>query len=339
MKKKIIALAIAAAVSSPAFADSGNVTVYGMANVSFDLVDNGSNGATSGTRNNKVSSNASRIGFKGAEDMGEGLKAVWQTESLISLDGAAADSFGTRNTYAGLSSDKLGTVLLGRYDTPYKISTRKLDIFSDSIGDNRSLLGSIAGTSSYKAFDGRQTDTIVYTSPAFNGFTVAAAYVAGAETASTSANSKGSAWSLAGWYDAAPFYGSLAYEVHDVGSTGTGTMAGASNTATVYAHTDSRGSAFKLGAGYQLGAFDLKFAYEKTSDNLGGTGAPTGAGSPGAVTGADVFGHNAYYLAGKYNIGSDAVKVAYSHAGNLAGAAAGADTSANAPRYLLCIPS
>jgi len=107
MQKKIIALAIAAAISGPAFAD-GNVTVYGVANASFDLVDNGSIGATSGTRNNKISSNASRIGFKGSEDLGEGLKAVWQIESLISLDGAAAatpDTLGTRNTYVGLSGD------------------------------------------------------------------------------------------------------------------------------------------------------------------------------------------------------------------------------------------
>jgi len=330
MQKKIIALAIAAAISGPAFAD-GNVTVYGVANASFDLVDNGSIGATSGTRNNKISSNASRIGFKGSEDLGEGLKAVWQIESLISLDGAAAatpDTLGTRNTYVGLSGDNWGTLLLGRHDTPYKLATRRLDVFADTLGDNRSLLGSVKGVSAAAAFDGRQTDALAYISPAFNGFTVAAAYVAGAETTTVSTDTKGSAWSLAGWYDAAPFYGSLAYEVHDLGSTGTGTLAGASNVATAYAHAGSKESALKLGAGYKLDALDLNFAYEKTSDNLGGTAAPTGAGSPGLVAGADVFGHSAFYLGGKYNIGNDAVKIAYAHAGNLAGTTPGNDTTA-----------
>ncbi|MBI3903574.1 MAG: porin [Nitrosomonadales bacterium] len=338
MQNKIIPLAMAAAIAipeliaavipAPAYADTtnANANIYGIANVSFDSVNSGSFGATSGATNTKVSSNASRLGFKGTEDLGDGVKALWQIESLINVDSSAGTSIGTRNTYAGLNSENLGTVLLGYQDTPYKLATRKLDVFADTLGDNRSLLGSVKGTNALVAFDGRQSDALAYISPVFNGITVAAAYVAGAETAVAN-DTKGSAWSLAGWYDAAPFYGSLAYEVHDIGSTNSGDLAGASNTATVYAHAGSKESAWKLGAGYKLDAVDLSFAYEKTTDNLGGTGAPPG--DPSLVAGANVFGHSAYYIAGKYNIGSNAVKVAYAHAGNLAGAASGKDTSAS----------
>jgi predicted porin len=328
MHKKVIALALAAATTTTAFADTSNVNVYGQANVSFDVVNNGSAGATQGTSTNKISSNTSRLGFKGTEDLSEGVRAIWQIETLITLDGSAVDTLGTRNTFAGLGSDRLGTVLLGRNDTPYKVSTRKLDVFADTLADNRTLLGGRAGTNTRLAFDGRQTDSLTYISPKFYGVTLTAAYVAGAEQTTAPAQTKGAVWSVAGWYDAAPFYVTLAHELHDLGSPGTGTLAGAGGAGT-YASGGSEESATKVGLGYKQNQFEANVVFEKTSDNLGGTGAPAFLGAPALVAGADVYGHSAYYLSVKYNIGADALKAAYSHAGDLAGAAGGMDTSAN----------
>ncbi|MBI3223133.1 MAG: porin [Nitrosomonadales bacterium] len=310
MQKKLIAAAIATTLAAPAFADTANVNVYGVANVSYDIVNNG-NGptpATQGISTGKVSSNTSRIGLKGAEDLGEGLSAIWQVESLINLDGTPASAtnsanlLGSRNTYAGLKSDSIGTVLLGRHDTPYKLATRKLDAFADNIADSRALTGGVAGKSAVAAFDGRQTDIVAYFSPAINGFTGSAAYVAGAESATTSAQTKGSAWSLAGIYDLAPLYASLAYEVHNFGTNGSGTISAATALA------GSKESATKLGLGYTLDAFNVGFAYEKTSDNTG-------------AANTNQFGHSAYYLSGKYSFGNDAVKVAYTKQGNVKGVA------------------
>src|SRR4030065_2031242 len=100
MKKNLLALAVAGAFVAPvAMADPSNVSVYGIANVSYDRVDNGDSGATSGVTNNKISSNASRLGFKGTEDLGGGLKAIWQLESSINFDGTGTSSFATRNTF------------------------------------------------------------------------------------------------------------------------------------------------------------------------------------------------------------------------------------------------
>ncbi|BBI98502.1 porin [Ferrigenium kumadai] len=319
MQKKIIALAIAAAVSAPAFADNSNVTIYGQARVSFDLVNTGANAAgTAGVSANKVSSNTSRLGLKGSEDLGDGLAAIWQIEQQIDID-TGANTLATRNTFAGLKNESAGTVLMGRHDTPYKLATRKLDMFADTIADNRSLMGGVSATNIAAAtlaangksvgssFDGRPTNVLAYISPAMSGFTAAAAYVAGAETA-TAGQIKGNAWSVAGMYDAAPFYGSLAYENHKLGSVGSGTVAAPGAALNVAGLTES---AWKIGAGYTIDAFTLGFAYERTNDNFG-------------AAGANFLGHNAYYLSGKYSFGTDAVKLAYTKVGKL-GAAVNTD--------------
>jgi len=325
MQKKIIAVAVAAALATPGLsfavgAFDENVVIYGAARVSYDLVDNGNgtttaNGATAtnGTTVNKVSSNTSKIGFKGKEDLGDGLYSIWQIETQVNLDDATTSPgglLGTRNTYGGLTSDHFGTIRLGRYDTPYKVSTRKFDLFGDTLFDTRALTGGAAGFSSAVAFDGRPTNTVNYLSPSFNGFTVNAAYAAEAEAATTSAQTKGKLWSIAGTYDVSPLYVTLAYEVHDFGTLGTaggtggGSFGALNGTAAFSAPSGSEEKATKVGLGYDIDAFNFGFAYEKTSDD-------EGAG------GADRFGHNSYYLSGKYTFGTDALRVAYTKSGQV----------------------
>ena len=82
MNKKLIALAVAAALApAAAMADSGNVTIYGQAARFLDPLTRmyrwrcGFNDTAW-----RVSSNSSRLGFKGTEDLGNGLSAVWQME-------------------------------------------------------------------------------------------------------------------------------------------------------------------------------------------------------------------------------------------------------------------
>jgi predicted porin len=335
MQKKIIALAIASALVAPAaFADTSNVNVYGVANVSYDLVTTKS-AAVAGVTTNKVSSNTSRIGLKGSEDLGDGLSAIWQVESLINIDNAGTqanagnagvvaagqanravaaanvgNTLGNRNTFAGLSSASLGTVILGRHDTPYNIATRKLDVFTDGLADNRSLMGGNGGTAA-AAFDGRQPDVIAYISPAFSGFTGAIAYLNLNEASNTAAALKASAWSAAGMYSQDAFYASLAYETHSLdGLTAGGLPA-------LVAPAGAKESATKFGFGYTQDAIAVGFAYEKTTDNLG-------------AAGANALGHSAYYLGGKYSFGNDAVKAAYTKVGNL-----GATTASGASQFSL----
>jgi predicted porin len=300
-----------AAAGAPAGVNAApGVTFYGQVDMSYDFIDNGTSAAgVAGASKGNVSSNVSKLGFKGSEGLSDGLSAIWQIEEQINIDNTGG-TFATRNSFLGLKSDSAGTVLLGRHDTPYKLATRKLDIFADSIADNRALLGGVTSNttvdSANTAFDGRQPDIILYTTPAKGGFTGAIAYANLAEANTAAATAKASLLSMAAMYDAAPFYGSLSYEDHKLDT----------------ARAGGKESAWKVGLGYTMDAFTLGFAYEKSSDNLC---AAVVAGGCAAI-GADRFGHNAYYLAGNYKMGMNALKLAYGRVGQLASTA---NTGAN----------
>lgn len=311
MKKSLIALAVAGALVAPAaMADTANVTIYGAANMSFDVVSSGSGttgaGGTgtpvSSASTNHVASNTSKLGFKGAENLGDGLSAIWQIEQQINMDNTTqaggTGTFGTRNTFAGLSSKSMGTVILGRADTPYKSATRGLDLFADGVADNRAIMGQ---TTAGGSEDARVTDVAQYTSPDMSGFSVAFAAVAAAETANSAAT-KGGFWSLAGMYNAGPIYATLAFQNIDNGTSGSGTAGGILGAQAAGAPT-SKSTAWKLGGSYTMDALKLNAVYEKL-------------GSSGAIGNAN--DRSAWYLAGQYNVSSiDAVKLAYTSAGKV----------------------
>ena len=282
------ALSLVFSLPVAAFAENNNVNVYGVANISFELVSNGTTSASvSGARTvRKISSNASRLGLKGSEDLSDDLSALWQLESLIAMDNAGG-TFATRNTYAGLSSKRLGKLLLGRYDTPYSTIARRLDVFADTIADSHPLMGGTTGVSASLAFASRPGDSILYISPELHGFSGSAQYVNRAESNISSTQPKSSLLSLAGWYIEGPIYAAIAQEAHQIDSL-----------------TGNKENAWKLALGYTPERFVLNFVYEKSSDNL-------------APQGANQWGHHAYYLSGKYLVDSNTFKAAYSNIGQL----------------------
>lgn len=312
MQKKIIALAIAAAFSAPAFADSNNVTVYGDVKMAVESIKVGDSvGKADGYGANKISSNVTKLGFKGAEDLNDGLSAIWQIEQQIDIDNSSASKaagsandgnaiFATRNSFLGLKDTAMGTVLVGKYDTPYKLATRSLDPFDSTIADNRSLTGGVGAKSTVVGFDGRQPNVLAYMSPSMGGLTISAAQVFGAEDAAAATNSvRGTASSIAAVYSADALFASAAYEVHNFGTATSGTLG-----ATGSAVAGTKESAVKLGLGFTMAALALGAEVERTSDDIATAG------------GSDKFGHTAYSVSAKFNLSSsNAVKVAYSHAG------------------------
>jgi predicted porin len=325
MNKKLIAIAIAAAVSAPAMAATSNVEVYGLMSVGVDSVSNGAGNTgknnTNTTNVGRVSDYASRIGFKGNEDLGNGLKAIWQIEQAVSVDGGnsttaasgglsgATTAFGgstLRNTFVGLSSKDMGTVMLGKIDTPYKTSTGRFDLFADTLGDYNGLVGAAnyQGTGSLTEagnyFDVRPSNVAAYATPNFSGFSAVAAYVFGAEAATSGTSNKGNAYSLAAMYDAGPLYLTAAYEKHNIGDPNTGSVA----------LTKAERKAWKLGAAYSIMDFTLSALYEKTTDDLGAT--------QGFAAGSDLWGHSTWFLSGKYQMGAVALKAQYAKAGDMA---------------------
>ena len=79
-RNKILAAAIVAALAAPpqAVADTANVNVYGKLDLSYNIINTGTSGATSGTTSNRVSSNTSLFGLKGSQDLGEGVSGIWR---------------------------------------------------------------------------------------------------------------------------------------------------------------------------------------------------------------------------------------------------------------------
>ena len=157
---------------------------------------------------------ANRLGVKGSEELGGGLKAIYQIEIGINANDTNnnlinnADTFSYRNTFVGLAGG-WGTALMGRHDTPLKISTGKLDLFADTLADMNATVG----------FQDLRADNVVaYISPSLSGFTLAGAVVpAGGSTGglgdqNTESDQINGGWSVAGIYSNGPFYASAAYE-------------------------------------------------------------------------------------------------------------------------------
>ena len=189
MQKKIIALAIAGLASTAAFAQS-NVTIYGRMDLgaAYRTGDSGDALADLGGKYEIASgvASGSRIGFKGVEDLGNGLKAVFQTEFGIGIDQPAGqarvnDAGGTqtgqtaagtnatwtnRNSYVGLAGG-FGTVVAGRLDGVRYGIFNTYDPFAG---------GTIGNFTQMTIQVDRADNAIAYISPNFSGFGLVLAY-------------------------------------------------------------------------------------------------------------------------------------------------------------------
>ncbi|MEN8174685.1 MAG: porin [Pseudomonadota bacterium] len=252
MNKKLIAAAVAAAVALP-MAAQGGVQIYGKIHASIDYIDPQAEDDFW-----DVTSHSTRIGFKGSEDLGNGLKAIWKAE--VTYDLTNGDWGRGRNSYIGLAGD-WGTVLMGRHDTPLKMSTAKLDLFADRLADYDTAIG---------FEDARASDVVAYISPNFNGLTVAGAVIAEHDFDGGDDGNEGDweGYSIAAMYSNNGLFAAVAYEdVEDLTNT----------------LTDEK---WRVGVGYDLNAFHIGFVYEN-QDNTGG-----GEADLWQVSGSYKFGNN-----------------------------------------------
>lgn len=307
MQKKIIALAIASAMTVPAMAFAAEATITGQVNMSYDYYKDGN---TTETSTNRLNSNNTRLIWKGAEDLGNGMSAIWQldarlqadtgTNGLTTINGTTTSVnqlFGGNN-YLGLKSDSMGALMAGRMDAPYKVATRNLDVFFDVAGDNRSNSG--AGITGLLSHDARLNNALAYMSPDMSGFSVALATVFGAEYAAAN-QTKGSAYSLAGMYNGGPINASLSYQTVKSGSPTSGDLAGAAA-----ANVDDKDTAIKLGGGFKTDVFTVNALIEQTN-------------SKPAATGVEAKRTN-YYIGGRFNFTpNDGIRAAYTKRGATSG--------------------
>lgn len=143
-----IHVALAASLSAaaaPAVADN-NVAIYGRLNAAIEYVTVTT--ATDGTRlgnTARLTNNRSVFGMRGEEQLTDGIKAIWQIESALSIDNGAGQ-IAARDTRLGLQSP-YGTLFMGNWDTPYTSATKSYDPYYPTTAGYMALIGNGAASS------------------------------------------------------------------------------------------------------------------------------------------------------------------------------------------------
>jgi predicted porin len=158
MKKTLLALA-AIAASSASFAQS-SVTLYGVVDASLESVKGGDNTVTRVSSDNLATS---RLGFRGTEDLGGGLKGNFVLETAVKADtGAQGNSarFFDRAAWLGLAGG-FGELRLGRQDSSAGLLVGNTALLGAQGYDDFKIAGTFAGDK-YRRLD----NTVTYVAPA-----------------------------------------------------------------------------------------------------------------------------------------------------------------------------
>lgn len=116
----------------------------------------------------KISDFGSFIGFKGSEDLGEGLKAVWWLEQDVSVAGGGATRWGNRESFVGLAGE-FGTLRAGRVANQFDDASKAIDPW-----DSNNVVASQLGI--FKRHDDMPV-SVRYDSPEFSGFSGSVQFV------------------------------------------------------------------------------------------------------------------------------------------------------------------
>ncbi|MFM0208163.1 porin [Paraburkholderia sediminicola] len=290
MKKKVLAIALVSAAASPVFAQS-SVTLYGVIDEGIEYTNNVGHGSVVELASGYAQ--GSRWGSKGSEDLGGGLKAIFQLENGFDLNSGRLNQGGRmfgRQAYVGLSSNSLGTVTLGRqYDSV-------VDYLAQTTAN-----GNWAGYLFAHPYDNDNTDnsfrvdnTIKYASPDFSGLQFGGTYSFSNDTnfANNRQYSFGAQYATGGLLVAAAY---LQANNPGVGSNGAITANDASFIA-------GRMRVFGGGINYTFGSATVGFAY--TNSNYQD---PTGNGYIGIPLAANgvllsTLKYQNFEVNGKYQI-------------------------------------
>ncbi|WP_144109831.1 porin [Paraburkholderia sp. BCC1886] len=264
-------------VTGAAHAQS-SVTLYGLIDESVQYAHNTVNAA--GNNSNQVglvggNLQGDRWGLKGTEDLGGGLKAIFQLENGFDLNSGALGQGGKmfgRQAYVGLTGDQFGTVTLGRQYDPL------VDLVQPLTADN--YFGSTFATPGdvdNNDNSSRTNSAIKYTSPVWGGLQFEGFYALGGVAGATGS---GQTWSGAATYATGPFSVAAGYFRADNGnstalrttwaSTSDGTFDNQVNTA--YLTAKSIGIA-SVAAQYVAGPFTASLRYSNAQYKPDGNSA------------------------------------------------------------------
>lgn len=181
MKKIALVAALAAASAAPAAFAQSTVTLWGRLNTSIESQKFGNNDRIAVEQNNN-----SRLGFRGVEDLGGGMKAGFNLEHGFNSDTGAASSssFWNRESTVWLKSE-FGTIRLGNsFPDSYFATVDRTSNHNHDTGTSADALFSSfafgAGTPTGKpAFPGYNTNKATYITPDISGFQAYISVMAG----------------------------------------------------------------------------------------------------------------------------------------------------------------
>jgi predicted porin len=255
MKKSLFALAVLGAFAGAASAQT-NVTVYGVADLSLSKT-TGTSAQMSG--NGLMNNGNSRIGFRGTEDLGGGLKASFQFEHAVNAESGATDAVMFQRAANMSLSGNWGTFYMGR---------------GLSTGFHAIAAYELTGTANYSAlanqfgFTGgtRNNSEFRYTTPNFGGFSAALGYITDTDNATADAEI-----GLNAIYRGGPISAGLGYTRLGGGgsdwSLGGAYDFGAFKVAASYQNPNGVSRGFTLGGGATFGAVSLVLDIARETGN------------------------------------------------------------------------
>lgn len=284
MKKTWVALAVLGAFATVAQAQS-SVTLYGIADVNVMFLDPAASGVKSTTKIDSGHQSGSRWGFRGSEDLGGGLKAVFTLENGYSVDtgtiGQGGRLFG-RQAWVGLQGG-FGTVALGRF-AALGSGTGSFDMFGFTDPFLTGFGGANLIFSIANAF--RYDNGVLWRSNKMGGFQVGLEHsrnINGAEVPGNSSNTYMTGGAAS--FGAGPFMGAVTYHVIN------NPAAGASDQKHL-----------QVGATFDIGVLKLHGGYAKEDNQftMNSVGITNGADADAWMAGVTVK-LGAGSLLGSYN--------------------------------------
>ncbi len=234
MKKLAIALSLLPAAA--AVQAQSNVTLYGLVDAGVEVVNHANAAGDSVTRLTSGAMNTSRWGLRGSEDLGGGLKVLFQLEGGLFIDTGAIDGqIFRRQANVGLEGG-FGRLIAGRsYTTAYDFML-PFDPMGYAPAYSWATTGNATSAAAAGSSYGMTTafDNLLKYQGTFGGFKVGATYGFGEVAGASSA---GRRYALGVGYAAGPFSAALA---------------GERVNAPMSAVPQSRTTAYHLGLGWQL---------------------------------------------------------------------------------------
>src|SRR6266851_7197636 len=209
MNKKLMAVAVAGAFGVPAVAVA-QVEIYGRANVFVDSYSatGSAAAATDFKSRTRVNDQGSRLGVRGREDLGRGLRAVYQIESGVNIDtgkqntsepggptNASTGFLATRDSWVGVEGG-WGRVLLGRQSLYYGNGIIE-QVTSNYVNVGLPLF---SGNILVPSPTARTSNVLSYTTPNFSGVDATVAYSPQSEGAQANTNTGGKITALTARY-------------------------------------------------------------------------------------------------------------------------------------------